>query len=87
MDEFAFNFLGVVVDDSAIPEEVEDENEGQGQGQGQAEGQAQREAQGQEQGNDQTQNEAGPDTTTKKTRGLRSGIFRAANLQDKLLEK
>jgi hypothetical protein len=34
---------------------------------------------------DEGPNEA--DTDAKKRRGLRSGIFRAANIQDKLLEK
>jgi hypothetical protein len=35
---------------------------------------------------DEGQHEAGPDSP-KQARGLRGGIFRAANLQDKLLEK
>ncbi len=36
---------------------------------------------------DQQEEQAVSPESPKKTRGLRSGIFRAANLQDKLLEK
>jgi hypothetical protein len=74
MDEYAASFLGAVVDDSTIPEEVEGddaENETQPEGQSQGPGQA----------------DAVEPDSPKKTRGLRSGIFRAANIQDKLLEK
>lgn len=36
---------------------------------------------------EQHEEQAASTESPKKTRGLRSGIFRAANLQDKLLEK
>ncbi len=73
MDEYAVSFFHGVVDESTIVEEEEvDNGEHEGQGLGL--------------GLDQRENGADPESP-KKTRGLRSGIFRAANLQDKLLEK
>ncbi len=79
MDEYAVSFLHGVVDESTInstiPEEDEvdhGEQEGQGLGLGL--------------GLDQHEDSPDPESP-KKTRGLRSGIFRAANIQDKLLEK
>ena len=77
MDEYAVSFFHGVVDESTIVEEEEvdiAEHEGQGLGLGFGLGFGQHE------------NGADPESP-KKTRGLRSGIFRAANLQDKLLEK
>ena len=77
MDEYAVSFLHGVVDESTINSTIPEEDEvdhGEHEGQGLGLG--------------LDQHEDGPDPESpKKTRGLRSGLFRAANIQDKILEK